>query len=130
VHFYFRGGAVTLDSFDIAGSITGTWTGAITYDGNVTLTASTSVAHSPFGNEGRYSYLNLYTASAVNQIFRFDALNRVLTSYTPTDFIQSGTAAVGNRMTAYVAIDGTDLYDVILLQSHTSAICQELIPLV
>lgn len=130
VHFYFRGGAVTLDSFDIAGSITGTWTGAITYDGNVTLTASTSVAHSPFGNEGRYSYLNLYTASAVNQIFRFDALNRVLTSYTPTDFIQSGTAAVGNRMTAYVAIDGADLYDVILLQSHTSTICQELIPLV
>jgi len=33
-NFFFRGGAVTLDLLDIAGSITGTWTGAIAYDGN------------------------------------------------------------------------------------------------
>ena len=75
-------------------------------------------------------YMNLYTANAVNQIYRFDVQNRVLSPYAPTDFLQSGTAVVGNRMTAYCAIDGTDLYDVVLLQGHTAAICQELIPLV
>jgi len=33
-------------------------------------------------------------------------------------------------MAAYAAIDGTDTYDVVLLQSHLSPVCQELIPLV
>jgi hypothetical protein len=76
------------------------------------------------------SYVNIYTASAINQMYRFDAKNRVMSPYTPTDFIQSGTAAVGNRMAAYAAIDGTDKYDVVFLLSHTTTISQELIPLV
>lgn len=130
--YFWRGGAATLDVLDIAGAITGTWTGAITYDGSPGALPATgsSGCYSPFGNEGRMFYMNLYTASAVSQIFRFDVQNRVLSPYAPTDFIQSGAAVVGNRMTAYCAIDGTDLYDVVLLQGHTAATCQELIPLV
>jgi hypothetical protein len=33
-------------------------------------------------------------------------------------------------MAAYAAIDGTDIYDCILLQSHLATRTQELIPLV
>lgn len=128
--YFFRGGAVTLDVLDIAATITGTWTGAVTYDGGVALTTGTGGAYSPFGNEGRMLYMNIYTASAINQMFRFDVKNRVLSPYTPTDWIQAGTAAVGNRIAAYAAIDGTDLYDVVLLQSHLSTIAQELVVLV
>jgi hypothetical protein len=75
-------------------------------------------------------YMNIYAASVVNQMYRFDVQNRVLSPYTPTDFLQSGTAALGGRMTAYAAIDGTDTYDVILLQSHLSTVCQEMVVLV
>jgi hypothetical protein len=130
-NYFFRGGAVTLDLLDIAGSITGTWTGAITYDGNVNAFGTgTTGCYSPFGQEGRFTYVNVYVASAVNQIYRFDAKNRVFSPYAPTDYIQSGTAAQGGRMAAYAAIDGTDTYDVVLLQSHLSTISQELIALV
>ncbi len=75
-------------------------------------------------------YLNLYVASAINQIYRFDVQNRVLSPYTPTDFLQVGTASLGNRMACYVAHDGSDLYDVVLMQSHLANTAQELIPLV
>jgi len=75
-------------------------------------------------------YVNAYVASAANQFFRFDVQNRVFSPYTNTDFIQSGTASLGGRMAAYCAIDGTDTYDVVLLQSHLSNICQELVVLV
>jgi len=99
-NYFFRGGATTLDVLDIAGG---------------------------YGQEGRFSYVNVYVASAINQIYRFDAKNRVFSPYTPTDFIQSGTASQGSRMAAYAAIDGTDKYDVVLLKSHLSTISQELI---
>jgi len=128
--YFFRGGSTTLDVLDIAGSITGSWSGAITYDGAVSLTTGTSGATATGGNEGRMFYMNIYTASALNQIFRFDVKNRVLSPYVATDWLQSGTAAVGNRMAAYTAIDGTDLYDVVFLESHLSTIAQELIVLV
>jgi hypothetical protein len=128
--YFFRGASATLDVLDIAGSITGTWTGGITYDGSQTVNIGTSGAYAPYGNEGRMFYMNVYVASAINQIFRFDVKNRVLSPYTPTDFIQTGAAALGNRMAAYVALDGTDEYDVVLMQSHLSTISQELIPLI
>ena len=129
-NYFFRGGAVTLDVLDIAGGTTGAWTGAITYDGAVnSFGAGTCGAYAPYGQEGRFSYINVYVASQISQIYRFDAKNRVFSPYTPTDFIQAGTAAIGNRMAAYAAIDGTDKYDVVLLQSHLSTISQELIPL-
>jgi hypothetical protein len=66
----------------------------------------------------------------VNQIYRFDVQNRVLSPYAPTDFLQAGAAALGNRMAAYAALDGADLYDVVLLQSHASTVAQELVVLV
>lgn len=128
--YFWRGGANTLDVLDIAGGINGTWTGAIVYEGATTLTTGTTGCYSPFGNQGRMFYMNIYTASAINQIFRFDVQNRVLYPHTPTDFLQSGTAAIGQRMAAYVAPDGTDKYDVILMQSHLSSVSQELIALV
>jgi hypothetical protein len=115
---------------DIAGGVNGTWTGALVYDGAVALTTGTTGCYAPFENEGRMFYMNIYTASAINQIYRFDVQNRVMSPYTPTDFLQSGTAVVGGRMAAYAAIDGTDKYDVVLLTSHLSSVSQELIVLV
>lgn len=128
--YCWRGTSASLDLFDISAGITGTWTNAIVIDGGITTTASMSGCYSPFDNEGRMFYLNPYTASQISQIFRFDVQNRVLMPYTPTDEIQSGTAAVGNRMAAYAAIDGTDVYDCVFLQSHLAVRTQELIPLV
>jgi hypothetical protein len=75
-------------------------------------------------------YMNLYVASGISQIFRFDVENRVLSVFTPTDFLQSGTAALGNRMAAYCSIDGSDTYDTIFLQSHLSTVAQEMVVLV
>jgi hypothetical protein len=94
------------------------------------MNTGSCAAYAPFGQEGRMGYINSYVASGISQIFRFDVKNRVLSPYTPTDDLQAGTAAVGNRLAAYVALDGTDVYDVILLQSHLVARAQELIPLV
>jgi hypothetical protein len=129
--YFFRGGGVVLDVLDIAGGTTGAWTGAIVYDGNTTTIGVGSCGgYAPFENEGRMFYINAYVASANNQFFRFDVQNRVLSPYTNTDFIQSGAAALGKRIAAYAALDGTDTYDVVLLQSHLSTIAQELVVLV
>lgn len=129
-NYFFRGSATTLDLFDIAGSATGTWTGAITYDGSSTTLASGSTGvYVPFGFDGRFFYINAYSVNAINQIFRFDVKNRVFQPYSRTTYIQTGTAVVGSRMAAYVAIDGTDKYGIILLQAMSQTITQELIPL-
>lgn len=127
---FFRGASATVDTLDIAAAIAGTWSSAIAIDGAVALTTGTSGCLSPFDNEGRMFYMNLYTASAINQMYRFDVKNRVMSPFTPTDFLQSGTAAAGNRMAAYCAVDGATNYDCVLLQSHLSTISQEMIPLV
>ena len=128
--YFFRGASATLDVLDIAGSITGTWTGAITYDGSVALTVGTCGCISPFENEGRMFYMNIYAASVINQMYRFDVKHRVLSPFTPTDFLQAGTAAATKRIACYAAIDGTDTYDVVLLQSHLSTVSQEMVVLV
>jgi len=128
--YFFRGGATTLDVLDIAGSITGTWTAAVVYDGAVALTVGSCGGYAPFENEGRMFYVNIYAASAVNQMYRFDVQNRVLSPFTPTDFLQSGTATASKRMCAYAALDGADIYDVVLLQSHLSTVAQEMVVLV
>lgn len=130
-YFHRGGGAFTLDVLDIAGGTTGLWTGAVVFDGNTTaLNVGSCGGYSPFENEGRMFYINAYVASANNQFFRFDVQNRVLSPYTNTDFIQAGTAALGKRVAAYAALDGTDTYDVVMLQSHLSTIAQELVVLV
>lgn len=128
--YFFRGSSANIDVLDIAGSITGTWTSAVVYDGSVALTTGSCGALAPNDNEGRMFYLNIYVASATNQIYRFDVQNRVMSPYTPTDFIQTGTAATGGRMATYCAIDTDHTYDLVLLQSHLSGVTQELIPLV
>jgi hypothetical protein len=128
--YFFRGGSSTLDVLDIAGGVNGAWTAAIVYDGGVTIPTSSCGCYAPFGSEGRMFYINAYVNSALNQIYRFDVENRVLSPYTPTDFPQTGVGAVGSRMAAYAAIDGADTYDVVLLVSQSATNAQELIVLV
>lgn len=126
--YSFRGGATsTLDLLDIAGSITGTWTSGITYDGAVTLTTGSCGKYAPAADEGRFGYLTSYTASAINQFFRFDVKNRVLAPETPTDWVQVGTAAVGDRIGSFVSVDGTDKYTVLFLLTHLSTVSMEMI---
>lgn len=128
--FSFRGGgATTLDLFDIAGGTTGAWSNAIVYDGQAAALPGTGSCgkYAPFDNEGRYGYLNLYVNGALNQMYRFDVKNRVLTAITPTDQIQSGSAGIGGRLATLCAIDGTDKYTLILLVSHLSTISQEML---
>lgn len=129
-YFFRGGGSSVVDALDIAGGTTGAWTSTITYDGAQTLTTGSCGTYSPYENEGRFTYINVYGTGILNQMHRFDSKNRVMAPVTPTDLIQSGTAAVGSRMTSYCALDGNDKYDVVLLQSHTSTLTQELIVLV
>jgi hypothetical protein len=71
--YFFRGASATVDVFDLAGATTGAWASAAVIDGPITLTTGTSACYSPFGNEGRrHAYANIYTASAINQMYRFD----------------------------------------------------------
>lgn len=126
----FRGGnTTTLDKLDIAGAITGTWSSAVVYDGAgmATLTTGTCGNYAPFDNDGKFGYLNIYVASALNQIYRFDTKNGVLTPFTPTGTIQAGTAAVGDRVAPICCIDGTDKYTLVYLVNHLSTIGQEII---
>lgn len=128
VHSFRGGNATTLDVLDIAGGTTGSWSNAIVYDGNtINFTTGACGKYAPYDNEGRHGYINAFNGSAVNQIYRYDVQNRVLSSYTPTDWIQAGTAAVGDRVATYCAIDGSDKYTVVLLVSHASTVAQELI---
>jgi hypothetical protein len=126
--YFIRGsGSALIDLLDISGAITGTWTSSIVYDGGVAFNVGSCGSYSPFENEGRFFYLNSYAASAINQMYRFDVQNRVLSPQTATDWIQAGTAVVGNRVSSYCAFDGNDKYDVVFLTSHLSTITQELI---
>ena len=126
----FRGGnSTTLDKLDIAGAINGTWTAAVVYDGlgMANLNTGTCGNYAPFDNEGKFGYMNIYVASALNQIYRFDTKNGVLTPFTPTGTVQAGTAAVGDRIASICAIDGTDKYTLVYLVNHLSTIGQEII---
>lgn len=127
--YCFRGGGTALDLFDIAGGTTGAWTNGIVYDGSGMASPNTGTCgkYAPYDNGGKFGYLNAYVASQISQMYRFDVLNRVLSTATPTDWIQSGTAAAGDRLATYAALDGTDTYTVLLLISHLSSITQELI---
>lgn len=126
--FSFRGGnASTLDMLDIAGAIAGSWSNAIVYDGARAFNTGSCGKYAPADQEGRFGYINIYVASAVNQMYRFDVKNRVLASHVPTDWIQAGAAAAGDRIATYVAVDGSDKYTVVFLVAHLSTIAQELI---
>lgn len=128
--YCFRGASTTLDLFDMSNTITGAWTSAISYDGSGQATPNTGSCNTISNgtlNEGRFSYLNIYTASIINQMYRFDVKNRVLSSFTPTEYLQAGTAAVGCRLVSYISIDGTDKYDILILCNHLANLTQELI---
>jgi hypothetical protein len=126
--YSFRGGATTtLDTLDIAGSITGTWAASAVYDGSRAFGTGTCGMYSPFDDEGRFGYVNIYVASQISQMYRFDVKNRVLSAVTPTDWIQAGTAATGHRIATYCAIDGTTKYSIVLLISHLAANSFELV---
>lgn len=127
VYFFRGGGVTTLDLLDISAATTGTWTANIVYDGGVTLTTGTCGSYAPCENEGKFFYLNSYAANVLNQMYRFDVKNRVLSPYTPTDWIQTSTGVTGNRIATYVAFDGNNKYDMVFLQTLASAITQELV---
>lgn len=130
VIFSFRGGnSATLDTLDIAGSITGTWTLGVAYDGQGMLyfNSGSIGVNAPADQEGKFGYINGYVANQISQMYRFDVKNRVLTPATPTDWIQTGSAAVGQRIAAITAIDNTDKYTLLFLQAHASQVCQEMI---
>jgi hypothetical protein len=130
IHSFRGGNTVTLDVLDIAGAIAGTWENNAVYDGNTkTLTTGSCGKYAPCTENGRFGYLNSYTASLINQIFRYDVQNRVMQNFTPTDWIQSGTAASGDRIATYVAIDGDNKYTMVYLQAHLSTIGQEIVVL-
>jgi len=131
--YFFRGGAATsLDVLDIAGGTTGSWATAVVYDGSPGAfpAVGSCGSYAPFENEGRMFYINMYVNAAVSQIYRFDVQNRIMSPFAPTDFLQSGAATAGKRIATYAAIDGNDTYDVVLLNSHLSTICQEMVVLV
>lgn len=127
--FSFRGGNTsTLDMLDIAGGTNGAWSNNIVYDGKTpSLTTASCGKYAPCDNEGRFGYLNIYTNGVINQLYRFDVQNRVLQAFTPTDWIQAGTAAVGDRLATCCIIDGTAKYTLVFLLAHISTISQEII---
>lgn len=127
--YFFRGGGASVDLLDIAGAIAGTWTAGIIIDGAISMSTGSCGMIAPADQEGKFGYINSYAASATSQMYRFDVKNRVLTPFTPTDWIQSGTAAVGERMAVITAIDGTDKYSVVCNLAHLSAIFHECVVL-
>ncbi len=129
--YLFRGGNVaTVDLFDIAGGTTGSWTAGIVIDGGVAVNTGSCGKYAPCDQNGRFGYLNIYTASAVNQIFRFDVKNRILAPYTPTGWLQDQPAAAGNRLVSTLAIDGSDKYSVLLLMACARVNAMELVVMV
>ena len=126
----FRGGGTSLDLLDIAAAITGTWTNAIVYDGSGMASLSTGSCgkYGPSDQEGRFVYMNIYAASAINQLYRFDVKNRVLQTITPTEWIQSGTASSGDRIGTVAVFDkdGTAYTNVVLV-AHLATNAFELV---
>lgn len=68
-------------------------------------------------------------------MYRFDVKNRVLSPHTPTSQVQTGTAAVGNRMATFTILKRKiddplvieEKFSGVLLQMHLTANAYELI---
>jgi hypothetical protein len=132
-NYFWRGGGVnTLDVLDIAGAITGAWTAGIVYDGAIAglPNAGSCGGYCPFDNEGRMFYINLYATSAINQVYRFDVRNRVLSPFTPPDIIQAGTATSGKRIACYSAQFDSRNWDAVLMLNHLATVPVEITALV
>lgn len=119
-HIFFArwGWTSTIDLLDISGGTSWAWSSTIVYDGVNTMTTGTCGDYAPFDNEWKFFYLNNYVASAWHQMFRFDVKNRVMSPYCPTLELQSGTAAVWNRIATYPVWNGTEVYSSVLLNTH------------
>lgn len=127
IYFFRWGNVATVDTLDIAWAINGVHSSTIVYDGNwVVMNTWSCWEYAPCDNEWRMFYINSFW-SAINQMYRFDVKNRVLSPYTPTNITQGGTAVAWNRLVTYVAITPTSKYSVVFLQQHTSALAYELI---
>jgi hypothetical protein len=132
-NYFWRGGGVnTLDVLDIAGAITGVWTAGIVYDGAIATlpNAGSCGGYCPFDNEGRMFYINLYVASQINQVYRFDVRNRVLSPFTPPDIIQAGNATSGKRIACYSARFDSRNWDTVLMLNHLVTVPVEITALV
>jgi len=123
------GNTTTIDLLDIAWAIAGTWSAGIVYDGNtINMTTGTCGDYAPCDNEWRMFYINIFGSGIQNQIYRFDVQNRVLSPYTPTNNLLSGTAAVWSRVATYVIVKTEEeKYTGVVLQSHLSTNAQEII---
>jgi hypothetical protein len=122
--YVFRGAAgAVMDLFDIAGAATGAWTAAVVYGGSgMTFTTGTTVTPDPYTGGGRFAFIN---ASGLQRCLKFDVKNRVL---SPAFFLRypSGTAAVGQRMSTAMFVDGATKLVFIILQRMGGAECFEI----
>ena len=125
--WFFRGGATTLDLFDLAGGTAGTWTNAVVYSGTAT-TFSTGACgdYDPVTWDGEYAYIQNYVAAGQTSMYQFNVSAASLVPWVKTP-LQSGTAAIGNRLciTSHVpdrAATSEDKLAMIYLQSHLSNI--------
>jgi len=125
--WFFRGGATTLDLFDIAGGTAGTWTNAVTYSGTAT-TFSTGACgdYDAVTWDGEYAYIQNYVAAGATSMYQFNVSAASLVPWVKTP-LQSGTATIGNRLciTSHCpdgAATSEDKLAMIYLQSHLSNI--------
>jgi hypothetical protein len=124
----FRGGAtVTCDLFDLAGAATGAWSlavGTSIPSGATTITTGSCWAQDPVSNEGKYMYLMLNVTS---YIFRFDMKTRTMEQFAQLRYLQSGTAAVGNRLACSAFIDGNTKVGFLHVLSHVSTMFHDIL---
>lgn len=130
IHCFRGGSSQALDVFDIAGAITGSWENGAVYDGGTTIGTGTCGKLSPGCCDGKFGYLNVYTASAINQMYRYDVKNRQMSPEAATNFTQAGTAVAGDRLASMIAIRSTSPYEpysVLLQIQHTATLAEELV---
>jgi hypothetical protein len=122
--WFFRGGATTLDRFDMAGAANGLWSDNVTYSGTTTtFTAGTCGDYDPVTFLGEYAYINL---NGTNLMLQFNVSAASLVPWVKAP-LQSGTAAVGRRIcvTSHVADRNSvsdDKLAMIYLQTHLGTI--------
>jgi hypothetical protein len=117
--YSFRGGATTLDLFDIAGGATGSWTAGVAYNAQTTsFSTGTGGDFAPIDQQGRWGYMVL---NNTNLVFRFDIKYLALYPWATLP-AQTGTAAVGNRVavTPYMTTAGADKMSKVYTQGHLS----------
>ena len=88
----------------------------------MTFTTGTTVTPDPYTGGGRFAFIN---ASGLQRCLKFDVKNRVL---SPAFYLRypSGTAAVGQRMSTAMFVDGATKLVFIILQRMGGAECFEI----